>query len=59
MELEEAIDRYRNNAEYERTHGSLQGCMEFEQLAEWLEELKGYRQMIPTYSEVFKEGERL
>ena len=36
MTIEEAITRYKNNAEYERTHGNLQGCLEFRQLAEWL-----------------------
>lgn len=38
--LDEAIERYTNNAEYERTHGSLQGCLEFRQLAEWLKDYK-------------------
>lgn len=36
MLLDEAIKRFQNNAEYERTHGNLQGCLEFRQLAEWL-----------------------
>ena len=36
MSIDEAIERYKNNAEYERTHGNLQGCLEFRQLAEWL-----------------------
>ena len=40
MTLDEAIERYTSNAEYERTHGNLQGCLEFRQLAEWLKELK-------------------
>lgn len=40
MILDEAIERYTNNAEYERTHGSLQGCLEFRQLAEWLKDYK-------------------
>lgn len=40
MTIDEAIARYKNNAEYERTHGNLQGCLEFIQLAEWLKELK-------------------
>jgi len=31
MTLEQAIDRYSNNAEYERRNGSLHGCMEFRQ----------------------------
>lgn len=42
--LEEVIKRFTNNAEYERTHGNLQGCLDFKQLAEWLRELKGYRE---------------
>lgn len=40
MTLDEAIKRYADNAEYERTHGSLQGCLEFRQLTKWLKELK-------------------
>lgn len=43
MTLGQAIDRYTNNAEYERRNGSLQGCMEFRQLAEWL---KDYKQLL-------------
>jgi hypothetical protein len=43
--LDEAIERFSHNAEYERTHGNLQGCLEFKQLAKWLEELKAYREM--------------
>lgn len=39
MTLDEAIKRYTDNAEYERTHGNLQGCLDFRQLAEWLSEL--------------------
>lgn len=37
MTIDESIQRYKNNSEYERTHGNLQGCLEFRQLAEWLE----------------------
>lgn len=44
MTLDEAIKRYTGNAEYERTHGNLQGCLEFRQLAEWLRELKQLRE---------------
>ena len=47
MTLEEAITRYKNNAEYERTHGNLQGCLDFRQLAEWLRELKEYKGQQP------------
>lgn len=40
MTIDEAIKRYVDNAEYERTHGNLQGCLEFKQLAKWLKELQ-------------------
>lgn len=46
MKLEEAITRYKNNAEYERTHGNLQGCLEFKQLAKWLEKLQKIEKII-------------
>lgn len=45
MTLDEAIKRYTDNAEYERTHGNLQGCLDFRQLAEWLKELKTHREI--------------
>ena len=45
MKLDKAIERYKDNAEYERTHGNLQGCLEFKQLAKWLKELRAYRKM--------------
>lgn len=44
MTIDEAIKRYVDNAEYERTHGNLQGCLEFKQLAKWLKELKQLRE---------------
>jgi hypothetical protein len=44
--IDEAIARFKHNAEYQRTHGDLQGCLEFRQLAEWLEELKQLREQI-------------
>ena len=44
MTLDEAIERYTRNAEYERTHGNLQGCLEFRQFVEWLKELKQLRE---------------
>ena len=46
MILDEVIERYTSNAEYERTHGSLQGCLEFRQLAEWLKELKENKDVL-------------
>ena len=70
MTIDEAITRYKNNAEHERTHGNLQGCLEFRQLAEWLEKLqqiqkiiqddwdKGYQhsETINRIKEVLKDG---
>ena len=46
MRIEEAITRYKNNAEYERTHGNLEGCLEFRQLAEWLEKLQKIQEIV-------------
>lgn len=44
MTIDEAIQRYTDNAEYERTQ-NLQGCLEFKQLVKWLKELKAYRKI--------------
>ena len=46
MSIDKAITRYKSNAEYERTHGNLQGCLEFRQLAEWLEKLQKIEQIL-------------
>lgn len=46
MTLDEVIERYTINAEYERTHGNLQGCLEFRQLVEWLKELKENKDIL-------------
>lgn len=43
MTLEEAINTYTRNSEYERAHGNLQGCVEFRQLAKWL---KDYQRLL-------------
>jgi hypothetical protein len=40
MTIDEVIKRYNDNAKYERTHGNLQGCLDFKQLAEWLRDYK-------------------
>ena len=40
MTLDEVIRRYTSNAEYDRIHGSLQECLDFRQLAEWLKDYK-------------------
>lgn len=46
MTIDEAITRYKNNAEYERTHGNLQGCLEFRQLVKWLEQLQQIQEIV-------------
>lgn len=46
IKLDEVIERYTSNAEFERTHENLQGYLEFRQLAEWLRELKMYRRYL-------------
>lgn len=54
MTIDEAIKRYTNNAEYERTHGNLQGCLEFRQLAGWLKELKEKRKLISKIKRAYE-----
>lgn len=54
MTLDKAIKRYTNNAEYERTHGNLQGCLEFRQLAGWLKELKEKRKLISKIKRAYE-----
>ena len=51
MSIDEAIERYESNAEYERTHGNLQGCLEFRQLVEWL---RKYQLMQADYENRLK-----
>lgn len=51
MTLDEVIERYTRNAEYERTHGNLQGCLEFRQLAKWL---KDYKRLLEQESKTNK-----
>ena len=48
MTIDEAIKIYNDNAEYERTHGNLQGCLEFRQLAEWLRDYKRLKEQEPS-----------
>ena len=52
MTLDETIERYTRNAEYERTHGSLQGCLEFRQLAEWLKDYKRLLEQEPVLDKI-------
>lgn len=47
MTLNQAIDGYTNNAEYERRNGNLQGCLDFRQLADWLKDYKRLLEQEP------------
>ena len=47
MTLDETIEMFTSNAEYERTHGNLQGCLEIRQLAEWLKDYKRLKEQEP------------
>lgn len=49
MTIDEAVTRYKNNAEHERTHGNLQGCLEFKQLVEWL---KDYKRLLGAIEDI-------
>ena len=44
------IKRFQNNAEYERTHGNLQGCLEFRQLVEWLRKYQKIEEILNSAS---------
>lgn len=54
MILNEAIERYTSNAEYERIHGNLQGCLDFRQLAEWLKEYERLLEQEPCNTDTCK-----
>ena len=48
--IDEFIERFRSNAEYQRNIGDLQGCLEFRQLSEYLKELKQLREQTKWIS---------
>ncbi|MBQ7428358.1 hypothetical protein [Butyrivibrio sp.] len=57
--IDEAITKYKNNAEYERTHGNLQGCLEFRQLAKRLEKLQKIKEIVDKWNEGIYDDEGL
>ncbi len=59
MSIDEVIKRFQSNAKYERTHGNLQGCLEFRQLAEWLEKLQKIKQIVDKWNEGIYDDEGL
>lgn len=46
--LKKIIERFENNAEFERRNGNLQGCLDFRQLAEWLKDYKRLLEQEPS-----------
>jgi hypothetical protein len=56
MTLEEAIKTYTSNAEYERIHGNLQGCLDFRQLAEWLRDYKRLKEQQPCEDAISRQA---
>ena len=62
MGLDEAIKRYVDNADYERAHGNLQGCLEFKRLEKWLKELKQLMEQtrwIPVSERLPEDGQNV
>lgn len=49
MSIDEAIERYKINAEFERTHDNLQGCLQFRQLAKWLKQLQDVKKIVSEH----------
>ena len=47
MTLEEQIELFESNAEFERKEGDLQGCLNFRQLANWLKDYKRLLEQEP------------
>jgi hypothetical protein len=58
MSIDEYITRFTAAAEFERTHGNLQGCLEFRLLVDWLQELKDYREILKRESEPQERSDR-
>ena len=56
MSIDEYITRFTAAAEFERTHGNLQGCLEFKQLAEWL---KDYKRLLEQENKWIPVSEKL
>lgn len=50
--IDEKIERFTNNAEFERRHDNLYGCLEFRELAELLKELKHYREAVQEIKQI-------
>ena len=69
MSIDKAIEKYKNQAEWEHSHNNMDYCEEYEQLAKWLEQLQKIREIVehwtycgnPSYSmiaisEVIEDG---
>jgi len=55
MDLDEAIQSLVDEIEKQATLGHIGHVENLSQMVEWLRELKAYREMIPSFSEYWKE----
>lgn len=56
MTIDDAIERYSHNAEYERVNGNLQGCLEFKQLVDWLKDYKRLLEQNPCEEAISRQA---
>ena len=54
--LYEVIERFENNAEFERRNYNLQGCLDFRQFAEWLKDYKRLKEQEPCDDAVSRQA---
>ena len=58
MDLDEAIQSLVDEMEKQAALGHIGHVENLSQMVEWLRELKAYREMIPSFSEHWKEVEQ-
>lgn len=54
--IDEIVERFERSAEFQRTHRDLSGCQEFKQIAEWLKELKAYKEQESCEDAISREA---
>lgn len=50
MTIDEAIEKYKNQAEWEHSHNNMDYCEEYEQLAKWLEKLQKIQEIVEHWA---------
>ena len=58
MNIDEAIQSLVDEMEKQAALGHIEHVENLSQMVEWLRELKAYREMIPSFSEHWKEVEQ-